>query len=60
MCRLYGWVFWTLNSQNMGLFRHIFLEYEHVSLKFAKKIFKMGSFLPKYIIKVGTKSRFGN
>ena len=55
------WVgFWARNSLNKGfLFRQIFHKHGWVIQKLAK-IVKMGSFPPKFIIKVGMTATVGN
>ena len=47
-------------SKQGSLFRQIFLKHEWVFQKLAKKLSKMGSFQPKFIIKVGMMATVGN
>ena len=47
-------------SKQGSLFRQIFLKHGWVFQKLAKKLQKVGSFPPKFIIKVGMTATFGN
>ena len=60
MCHQYGWVFGPKLSKQGSLFRQIFLKHGWAFQKLARKLSKMGSFLPKFIIKVGMTATVGN
>ena len=47
-------------SKQGSLFRQIFLKYGWFFQKLAKKLSKMGSFPPRFIIKVGMTATVGN
>ena len=58
MCHPYGWVL-DPKLYKEGSFWQIFLKHGMVWLELQNMV-RMGTFLPKFIIKVGTKASFCN